>query len=193
MTWIDITLIIIWILFLVTGARLGSVWIAACVTGGFFGAFLVDYYALPAASMVGHFRGAMLAASLLLFLGGLLPLLALGAILSRIASKILLGLINGIFGLIAGALAGLMFIAILFLVFLPRVPGVERSRAWKKSIVARPLQGFVEDVFNNPRFRPSDWAARIEKEAGQELGPMTEKAKDAVQNISEKIADTVKK
>src|ERR1051325_4412792 len=100
MTWPDVLLIVVWFIFLALGARLGSVFTGACVLGGFFGAALVDYYALPMGSLMGGFTGSTALAAILLYIGGVAAILIPGLILSRISSALFLGLIDGTFGIL---------------------------------------------------------------------------------------------
>lgn len=192
MNWLDVSLIIVWVLFLALGARLGSVWVAACLLGGFSGAFLVDYYALPLADMMGPFTGSRTLSLVLLFGAGLLPALTVGWILSRIASKLLLGIFDSLFGLVAGALSGLIAIAVCFLLVVPSFPRLERSPVWQDSHLARPLQLMLEEVFNDPHFKPRSLVEKAEREALQEMKSISDAGQKKIDHLSKEIIKKIK-
>jgi len=69
MTWLDGSLILILVIFLAAGARLGSVWTGALMAGGFFGSFLGDTYAPLLAVYFASFPHGVWAAYAALYLG----------------------------------------------------------------------------------------------------------------------------
>ncbi len=146
MTWPDWTLIATLVLFLAIGARLGSLWTAACLGAGFFGAFLADTYALPASSYIGSYAGADWMAAAVLFAAGAVAFLVPGLLLSKVCDGILLGVVDSLFGLFTGAVAGVLAVAVLLLAVMPFVPSVEATRAWRGSSLVMPLHGYLENL-----------------------------------------------
>ena len=57
------------------GAKFGSIWTAACLAGGFLGAYLADYYTLPVASLIGNFYGSAVVAKIIIFVGSVMVVL----------------------------------------------------------------------------------------------------------------------
>lgn len=155
MTWLDITFIIIWLIFIAVGARLGSLWTGSCVLGGFLGSFLADIYAHPMSEFIGGFPGSAAVSALLLFLVGLVVVLLPGWLLSRVGSVLFLGVVDSAFGLLTGALVGLVAIGLVLLLLVPFVPRVEKGKAWKKSMLVKPYHSLLEDLFVHSR-----WDAR---------------------------------
>lgn len=184
MTWLDITLILVLLCFVALGARLGSVWTGACVIGGFFGAYLVEYYTLPVSEMMGGFSGARLLSGALLFIGGVVIALVPGWALSRLMSAFFLGIFDSIVGLAAGALAGLVAVTLFFMLVLPHVPSIEKSKAWRKSRVVKPMHHMIEDFFNDRRFRKGSTVDQLKDDFTRDIEP-------AIENTGEKVKDTV--
>ena len=187
MTWIDIALIVILVLFVALGARMGSIWTGACLLGGFLGAFLVETYTLPLAEMLGGFAGARVLAGLMLFVGGVAVLALPGLIISRLASAFFLGIFDSVVGLFSGLLAGLLLVTVIFFSILPRFPSIETSRPWKKSVLVKPFHKFVEDVFNNSRFKKESTTDQLKIEFIEDVSPVLEdagkKIKSTIKNI----------
>jgi uncharacterized membrane protein required for colicin V production len=115
--------------------------------GGFAGAFLADVYALPLSGFVQPFPGSILIAGGVLFIGGLVAVLIPGLLLSRLSSLILLGFIDSVFGLVTGAVAGLCFLAVGFMLITSWTPRIEKKDVWKKSKLARAYFEAIEDNF----------------------------------------------
>src|SRR4051794_26755256 len=113
MTWLDWSFIAVLILFLAIGARLGSLWTAACLGAGFFGALLADLYSLPVAGWLGGFRGSDWVAAAALFAAAAVVVLIPGWILSRVTHEMFLGIVDSIFGLFTGAVAALLAVAVI--------------------------------------------------------------------------------
>ena len=189
MTWLDTVLIVIWLIFLAVGARLGSLWTGACVLGGFAGACLADVYGYSAAAYVG---GSVPAAAARLFAAGLLAALVPGYALSKITSALFLGVIDSAIGLVTGALTGFVAIALLLLAIVPAFPRMEKAKAWKGSAVARPLHGAVEGLFHRPLFRPGSIAKDLRRKASRTLEPMADKAADRVKDAARDAISTLK-
>jgi len=183
MTWLDITLIVVWIIFLAVGARLGSLWMGACVMAGFIGTVLVDYYTLPFSQMLGDFTGASFLAGTLLFLGTLLVVLIPAHFLKRISSLLFLGVIDSAIGMMTGALTGLIAISMVLLLIVPQAPQVEKSRAWKKSKIVKPYHKFLEELFHSSRFRPKRITRDLKKKALKQFKPVTKKVKKALKSF----------
>lgn len=175
MTWLDFVLIALLLVSLGMGARLGSLWISACLAAGFFGALLVDVYALSFGTMLGSFPGAAPLAAVLLFVGGCIAFLIPGWILSRVCEGIFLGVIDSAFGLLAGSVAGLSAITLILLVLVPMFPRVERTSAWRNSMLVRPLQHSLEEVLSKPHFRRPSTLMPVAKEASSEIKEVTSK------------------
>jgi uncharacterized membrane protein required for colicin V production len=197
MTWLDIVLVLIALSFLALGARLGSVWMAACFIGGFFGAFVADVYGIPLSGFMGGFAGSEKIAVVILFALGLGLVLLPGYLLSRITSKIFLGLFDTFFGLMAGGVAGLCAVATILVVLVAKVPKVEAAPYWRQSHVARPLHQRVEDAFNNRHLRRRSLSQSLKDSAVDALTPMaenaTEKVKDAADSLKDSIVEKLKK
>lgn len=187
MTWLDITLIVIMVVFMALGARMGSIWTGACWIGGFFGAFLVEYYTLPVAEMMGGFPGARLLAGALLFIGGVVIALVPGWTLSRLVSVVFLGVFDSIVGLLAGVLSGLVLISLIFFFILPHVPSIEKSRAWKKSMLVKPLHHGIEDVFNDSRFRKGSTTEQLKDDLVKDITPVIQRTGKSLESTLKKI------
>lgn len=192
MTWLDGTLLLVFVLFLAVGARLGSLWTAACLAGGFLGAFLADMYALSFAGYFKNLPGSAAIAGAGLFLAGAAVMILPGILLSGIFEGIFLGVIDSAFGLFTGAVAGLLAITALLLVVVPMVPRVESTRAWKRSFVVRPLQHSLESWFQSPRFSRSLSGLGAARGALNELEPVTERAGEMMKEAAHKAAAQLK-
>lgn len=189
MTWLDITVIVIWLIFLAIGARLGSVWTGACVIGGFFGSFLCDTYAVSLAGLFGDFRGAVVVSAFLLFLVGMAVVLIPGWFLSRITSAILLGVVDSAFGLFTGGVVGLVGISLILMFVVPIVPKVEKGQAWRKSIIVKYLYHKLENAFGSPKFRPLSFG----KSLTDKLAPLTQSALDQAKKTAGRWEKILKK
>lgn len=192
MSWLDGVFIILLVLFIVIGARLGSLWIGACLIGGFLGGFLVDSYMLPVSGMMGHFPGSKYVAAVLLFAGGLLIALVPGYLLSRIGD-LFLGFLDHFFGLLAGLLAGLSLAAIFLMLALPRLPKLSRSDGWRHSSVLRPYHHFLQDIFNRGRPLTSTSLDDIKSHFVADFEPTLEKAQETIDRTKKTIVKKVKK
>ena len=192
MTWLDIALVFVVFTFLAAGARVGSLWTAACLAGGFLGAMLADLYALPLASQIGSFPGAVGVAGAALFLVGAAAALLPGLLLSRIFVGVLLGVADSAFGIVTGAVAGVLAIAALLLIVVPLSPHVESTRAWKRSAIVRPLHGALEEVFQSPRFRGTGSGLGAASRGLRELEPFKRRAKAEIEEAAEKAIERVK-
>lgn len=186
MTWVDIAFILFMISFVAIGARMGSMWTGACLIGGFFGAFLVEYYTLPVSEMIGGFAGARLAAGALLFAGGLVTALVPGWMLGRLMSAVFMGFFDSVAGLLAGFLAGIAAITMVFFFALPHAPSIERSAAWRKSKIVKPLHHMIEDFFNDRRFREGSTVDQLKDDFMKDVRP-------AIEETGESIKTTIKK
>lgn len=193
MTWLDITLIIVMVVFVALGARMGSLWTAACLIGGFFGAFLVEYYALPASAMMGGFPGARLVAGTLLFIGGVVVAIVPGWALSRLTAAFLLGIVDGVFGLLAGLLAGIVAVTLAMLFVLPHAPSIEKSKAWKKSAIVKPFHHFIEDVFNDSHFRRESTTAQLKEDFVKDFSPALESTQKSIKETTDSLVEKIKK
>ena len=192
MTWIDIALIVLLLVFMGAGARLGSLWTGACLVGGFLAMMLADTYALPLAGFMGPVPGAHLIAAVALYAAGLAVALVPGWLLTRVTSALFLGLVNAVFGLFTGAFAGCLAAGLLLLFLVPAVPRLQKEDAWKKSVLARPLEETLEATFNKPVFRPSDVRKRVAKEGRRAVAPVTKKAREAFDDLKERAGDAVR-
>lgn len=193
MTWLDITLIVVMLLFLALGARMGSLWTGACLIGGFFGAFLVEYYALPVSEMLGGFTGAKTVAGFLLFTGGVVIALVPGWALSRLSHAMFLGFIDSVFGIITGLLAGLVAVTLAILFILPHAPSVEKSKAWKKSVLVKPLHHFIEDLFNDSRFQKKSATEQLKDDFVKEFKPAMEETGENIKDTADDLIKKIKK
>lgn len=190
MTWLDVALVTVVVLSIAVGARLGSLWTAACLGGGFVGAFIADMYAMPLAGSVTQFPGSVAVAGVVLFALGAAVVIVPGLLLSKLFSGMILGLVDSAFGLLLGGVIAMLAVTTLLLVVVPFAPSVEASAAWKKSAVVRPLHRRLEHLFQTPRFRRRLSGLEAAKGAFRELKPMTERAgeriKDAAENVIQK-------
>jgi uncharacterized membrane protein required for colicin V production len=186
MTWPDIALLTTLVLFLAVGARLGSLWTASCLAGGFAGACLADMYALSLAGTMMKFPGATFLAGTVLFLAGAAAMIVPGILLSRVFEGLILGVADSAFGLVTGAVAGSLLVTMVLLVVVPMAPRVESSRAWKKSSMVRPLHRTLEDFFQSPKFRRRLSGLGAATGGLRELEPLREKAEDKLKAVVEK-------
>jgi len=183
MTWPDVLLVFAWILFLGLGAKLGSLWTGACIIGGFLGAALVDYYAIPAATLLGGFGGASVVAAVGLYFLGLAVTLIPGRILSRASSAVFLGLIDSAFGLFTGAFTGFFLLALGLLVAIPMFPSIEKSPSYRGSALLKPCHQALEEIFNNAPFQFPSATKKIENEAAQKISPLAQKARQSWKSL----------
>ncbi len=181
MTWLDGAIVAIFILFVVIGARLGSLWTGACIIGGFVGAALVDIYALPLSGLIGSFSGSTALAGLLLFIGGLAVVLIPGAVLSKIGSVFILHLIDGAFGLLTGAFAAFLLISAALLTASPMVSGFRRSLAFRNSVIARPLYHMLEEASAHLPYRGA--RQKIEAEASEKISDLSKNVTDTIKSL----------
>lgn len=192
MTWIDTTLIVIFIFFLAAGAKLGSLWSALCLAAGFVGAYVADLYAPAVAGTLGSFKGVDLLAGALLFGATLVVILAPGYFLSKVAG-VFIGFLNPLFGLLTGGAAGLLAICLGLAVLVPRLPASESNQAWKKSKLAAPLYRFLEDTFNDPKFRPASALDALKSGAEDFLEPVAATAGKAAKKAVRQAAESVQR
>lgn len=193
MTWLDAVLVIVLIVFMALGARLGSLWTAACMIGGFLGAFLVEYYALPMSQMIGGFHGSEWVSAALLFFGGVVVALAPGWVLSRLMAAVFLGFFDTVFGVVTGLLAGLVAVSLAFFLALPRAPKIEKSAAWKKSLLVRPLHRFIENTFSDERFRKDSVTDQLKDDFVKDFSPVLEKTEESIKKNTDSLIKKVKK
>jgi uncharacterized membrane protein required for colicin V production len=193
MTWIDITLIVVLLVFVAVGARLGSLWTGACLIGGFFGAFLVEYYTLPVSEMFGNFTGAHWLAATLLFVGGVVIALVPGWALSRLTAAVFLGFFDSFFGIITGLLAGLVAVSLAFLILLPHAPKIEQSKAWRKSMLAKPLHKTIENFFSDERFHRESTAEQLKDDFVKDFSPALEKTEKSIITTTDNLVKKIKK
>lgn len=183
MTWADGLLILFFLVCLGMGARVGSLWIGACLMAGFVGAFVADMYTAPVTGYVGGIMRNETLTTVVLFSAGCSLLLLPGWLLSRFATGPFLGFIDGAFGLIAGAFAGACAITVILLILVPTLPTIEKSPVWKKSSLVRPLQKSLEGIFIHERFQKSSKIAPASKEVGMEI---KEVAHDLIKEIKKR-------
>lgn len=181
MTWIDFVIIALFVLFVVGGARFGSLWTGACIIGGFLGAALVDIYTLPLSGLMGGFPGSTVLAALALYAAGLGAVLIPGAVLSQISSVFLLSLIDGAFGLITGAFAAMLLVSILLLATTPLITGFESSRAFRNSAIARPLYRTLEEVTSHLPYKNT--REKLKTEATEKITDLTKGVADTVKSL----------
>ncbi len=187
MTWLDAVAILVLLVCMGLGARLGSLWAGGCLIAGFAGGFLVDYYAIPLGGMLGQFPGATVTAAVILITAALVLVLVPAALLSRISSAVFLGVVNSAFGLVVGGCIGLLVLGLAVLLVVPLAPRIEKGPAWQKSGLVKPFQRSLEEKFNTPHFRPVSAAKKLKREAVEELEPKAEKAEEKVKGWVERI------
>lgn len=192
MTGFDIALIVVLIGFALLGLKHGSVWIISCLVGGFLGAFLIEYYQLPVADMMGGSRPAQILAGVLLFGLGLLIAGIPGWVVSRMANLFCVGAFDKILGVFAGLLAGLIAVTLGFMVALPHFPSIERSASWRGSKLARPLCGHLQDFFGHPSRRRATITEEIKDGITEQVTPLVNKTtssiKESAQNVEHNVA-----
>ena len=184
MTWVDVAFLVVVLVFITLGARLGSLWTGACILGGLFGAALVDTYSLPVAEMMGNFPGATLVAAILLYIGAVGAILIPGAVISRIGSVFILHLIDGAFGLFTGFFTAVIFLSLLLMVALPLFPRFESSNAFRKSVIVRPFHRVLEDIFSQRPFKSVFTRNQIQVEAFEKLAPIAKEAGDEIKKLT---------
>lgn len=192
MTWIDVAFLLIWVAFLGAGARYGGLWSAACVIAGFTGAFLVDTYALPLSEWIGGFPGSGVVAGVLLFVIGAAAAMVPGYILKKLTAAFFLGIVDSIFGLAAGALVGIVALALLVLLIGPYFSGVEKTRAWRESVIVKNFDHAIESFFFRPRFRTDRLRGRLREEAEKRLEPLADRAADRVMDAAEEAVNDLR-
>lgn len=168
MTWPDIAALILLAVCCGLGTRVGSVWAAASLAGGFVGAGLVDTYALTLASMIGGFPGAIFAAGGFLYLAALAFFLIPGNLLSKVEGS-LIGVFDGIFGFFTGAAAGFCALLMTLLYVVPTVNHLTDQKAWTGSVLVRPLYGMLESAVNNPDFEFNSAGDALKEEVLKQL------------------------
>jgi uncharacterized membrane protein required for colicin V production len=193
MTGFDIALIVVLLGFALLGLKHGSIWIVSCLVGGFAGAFLVEYYQLQVASMMGDFVGAKTLAAIVLFLIGLLVSLIPGWILSRIAGLFCMGAFDKILGVLAGLLAGLIAVTLAFMIALPRLPAMERGPSWRTSKYARPLCERLENFFGHSSRRRATVADQIQHDVAGAVTPIVDKTTSSLKHATQNVERTVTK
>jgi len=187
MTWLDITLLVVAVLFLAVGAKFGSLWTSACLLGGFLGAFLVDYYALPLAGLLGQFPGSPWVAAALLFTAGLVAAMVPGYILSRLFSGAILGLLDSALGLLTGAWAAFVAITLFMLFVGPYFPSLESTRAWKRSEIVRPLHLVVENLFSDSHFSSPGFRLALRKGAGETVAEDALRTGNRIKQLAQSV------
>lgn len=180
MTWVDVLLIGFVLVSVGAGASLGSLWAGACLAGGFFGAFLADMLTAPALTFLGSFPGKEPLLTAVLFLGGCVVILIPGWFLSRAISALFFGMFDRAAGIFVGLVAGLCAVSICLIGFIPLLPRMEKSRAWKKSSLVRPLQRTLENVFSGKHFQKPSKLAPASKKMGIEIKEAAEQFVDEV-------------
>ncbi len=193
MTGVDILLIVVLIVFTLLGLKHGSVWIVSCLVGGFIGAFLVEYYQMPVAEMMGDFAGAKWVAGIGLFFMGLLIAIIPGWIVSRLAGMFCVGALDKILGVAAGLLAGLIAVTLAFMIVLPRFPKFERSSSWRQSKIMRPLCERLEDFFSHPGRRRATITQELKDGITEEVTPIVTKTTDSLKHSADQVETTVSK
>jgi uncharacterized membrane protein required for colicin V production len=193
MTWLDIIVLIIWVAFLAIGARMGSLWTAGCLIGGFFAAYLVDMYAIAVAGMMGNFNGAVVVAAILLYAGGLLVFALPAWFLSKLLSSVFLGIVDSGFGLVTGAFVAVITTALALLVVVPHTPRVEKTKVWKQSKVVAPFHRTLEEFFDQPTFRPGFLTEKLKDSALESVEPIAENATEKIKDVSGDLVDKIKK
>ncbi|MBV9080821.1 MAG: CvpA family protein [Elusimicrobia bacterium] len=187
MTWIDVTGLVVFFLFLAIGARLGSLWTAACLLAGFAAACAADTYGYPLADRLGSMPGAVTAAEAAVFAAVALVVLIPGWVLSKFSEGILLGVVDSVCGLVTGAVAGLLAIGAVLLVLVAATPSLEASGGWRHSMLVKPFYWRLEAILQAPRFhrparvRAADWGK-----------PLRERAGDTLKSAADRIADRLK-
>ncbi|MFN0118006.1 MAG: CvpA family protein [Elusimicrobiota bacterium] len=190
MSGFDIAFIVIFILSVVGGAWLGSFWMAACLGGGFFGAFLADAYAIILASYLGNFMGALIVAKILIFLGVVVLFFIPGYLLSKYG--LFLGFFDFSFGFLLGGLTGLVAVCLALLLVVPRFPDIEKKEAWKKSFIVKPLHTVVQNYFYKAHFNSKQFKMTFEKEAKKNLAPLVDSVSKNIQAKTKSLGDQIK-
>lgn len=180
MTWVDVLLIGFVLISVGAGASLGSLWAGACLVGGFFGAFLADMLTASVMTFLGSFPGRESALTIVLFVVGCAIIMIPGWVLSRAISALFFGMFDRVAGIFVGLVAGLCAISITLIAFVPLVPKVEKSNAWKKSALVRPLQRTLEDTFSGKHFQTPSKLTPATKDVGNELKEVAEQFVDEV-------------
>jgi uncharacterized membrane protein required for colicin V production len=193
MTWLDAALLVVWVVFIAVGARLGSLWTAGCLIGGFFGAFIADYYAIPLSDMMGGFAGSQALAGVLLFAAGVVAGLVPGWLLDKLSAAFLMGIINSFFGLVTGLLAGFLAVSLLLLWTVQSYSEIEEFRAWRKSSIAKPMHDALEHHFENHGFQTISFSKMVQRETRKRIRPLTEKAVEKTKDLSHDVVDRLKK
>lgn len=193
MTWMDIALLIVFVVFIAVGAKMGSLWTGACLIGGFLGGFLVDYYTMPVSQMMGNIPAPEKVAGAALFLSGMGIALLPGWILSRLSSGLILGVVDSVFGLVTGTLAGLIAVTLIFLFVLPHAPRVEKNKAWRNSLVVKPLHHFIEDIFNDAHFQRESAMSDFKDDFVKDFTPVMKSAEKTIKSASDNLVKKIKK
>ncbi len=193
MTGFDIVLLIVLIAFALLGLRHGSVWIISCLAGGFLGAYLVEYYALPATEWIGTFAGAKWIACVLLFLGGVLLAVIPGWVVSRLAGMFCVGALDKMLGVFAGLLAGLVAVMLAFMILLPRFPLMERSASWRRSHFARPLCDRLQRFFGHSSRQRATVTDEIKTAISEQVTPVVNKTTTSIKTTAHEAEHAVEK
>jgi len=186
MSWIDFAFIFVWLVFIGMGFRLGGIWVGSCIFGGFFGAHLADYYALPLAEHVGHFPAVTFLSGSFLFLIGLGVVLLAGYLIQKSSRIFFLGIFDRVVGGCTGALVGLTVLSIAVLSLTASNPKWEGSKSWKKSIIARPYKSLLQKAFELRNERVAVLGRKLSDKAIQTVKPIANK-------VIDKVADEIKK
>ena len=184
MTWLDVAGLAVLLVFVAVGARLGSLWAAGCLAGGFVGAYLVDVYALPASEWIGSFPGSWHLAAALLFVVAVSVFAAAGWLASGLLKAVFLGVVDAVVGFATGLVAGLLAIALALFLALPQWPSIETHPAWKKSSLVRPFYRLVEDWMAAERRWPK---LKPRAAVDSALDGLHEKARDAARSLPRRL------
>lgn len=151
MNWLDVSFIVMMVILVAAGAKVGSVWTSACLGAGFVGMAAIDIFALALAERLGSGPASFWVAAGLLFGAGLIIVLVPGWLLSRLASLVMLDIVDGLVGFLTGLFAVVVLVTLSALLIVPAFPKLEKTSVWKKSIIVRPLQHFLEEKIDHPR------------------------------------------
>lgn len=181
MTWLDISIVVAFLIFIGIGFRVGSIWIGACFLAGFFAAAVVDTYTFSLAGFLGHWPGAHLVSRL--FLYALVILIILGPVYLMKKFKVLLvvGFFDHMLGVFLGALSGVILVATILLWSFNRWPELEQNKAYAESLIAKPMR------------KTCLWV--IKKSSNVNWGvikKIEDKTKDAISSVTKEASETLK-
>jgi uncharacterized membrane protein required for colicin V production len=130
--------------------------------------------------VLGSFPGKEPLLTATLFLAGCAILMIPGWFFSRAISALFFGLFDRAAGIFVGLVAGLCAVSIALIGVVPLLPRVEKSQAWKKSSLVRPLQRTMEDVFSGKHFQKPSQLTPASKKVGMEIKEAAEQFVDEV-------------